>query len=41
LIESTDLIPKQAKDVDLHLVEPFNPVMNLPLPQHLDAVNAF
>jgi hypothetical protein len=41
LISSTDFIPKQAKEFDLHLVEPFNQVMHLPLPHHVDAVKAF
>ena len=41
MIESTDRIPTQAKDVELHLVEPFPHVMNLPWPHHWDAVHAF
>jgi len=41
LIESTDLIPKQAKDFDLNIVEPCDHVMNLPLHHHADAVHAF
>ena len=41
MIESTDRIPTQAKDVELHRVEPFHHVMNLPWPHHVDAVHAF
>jgi hypothetical protein len=40
VIWSTDLIPKQAQDFDLNIVEPFAHVMNLPLHHHADAVNA-
>ena len=41
LIKSTDLLPKQAKDFALHLVEPFNQVMDLALHGHANPVNPF
>ena len=41
LIKPTDLFPKQAKDFDLHLVQPFNQVVNLALHGHADAMNPF
>ena len=39
LIQLTNLFPKQAKDFDLHLVEPFNQVMGLVLHSHADPMN--
>jgi hypothetical protein len=39
LIKPTDLIPKQAKEFDLHLVEPFNQVVDLAWHGHADAMN--
>jgi hypothetical protein len=41
LIKIADLFPKQTEDVDLHVVEAFDEIMNLTLPPHSDAVNAF
>ena len=39
MIQPTDLFPKQAKDFDLHLVQPFNQVVNLAWHGHADAMN--
>src|SRR5437899_1477426 len=41
LIKPTDLFPKQAKDFDLYLVQPFNEVVQLALHGHADAMNPF
>jgi hypothetical protein len=41
LIYPTDFLPEQAKDFNLHLIEPFNQVLNLALHRHSHAVNAF
>jgi hypothetical protein len=41
LIKPTDLFPKQAKDFDLHLAEPFNQVVHMALHGYADAVNPF
>jgi hypothetical protein len=41
LIKPTDLRPKQAKDVDLHLVEPCTQVMDLALHGHANPMNPF
>ncbi len=39
LIQPTDLIPQQTKELDLHLVEPFNQVVDLAWHGHADAMN--
>ena len=36
-----DLLSKQTKDFDLHLIEAFNEVMHLALHGYADAMNAF
>ena len=41
LIQPTDIFPKQAKDFNWHLVEPFNEVMDFPLHGHANAMNSF
>src|SRR5262245_23960189 len=41
LIKPTDLLPKQAKDFDLHCAEPFNQVMDLALLDHANPMNPF
>jgi len=39
-IQPTDAFPKQAQDVDLHLAEAFEQVVNLTLHCHTDAGHA-
>ena len=39
LIKPTDLVPKQAQDCDLYLVEAFDQVMDFALHSHADAMN--
>jgi hypothetical protein len=41
LIKLTDLFPKQAKDFQLHLIEPFDQVMDGALHGHADPMNPF
>ena len=41
LIKSTNLLPKQAKDFDLPLVEPFNQVMDRALHGHAHPMYPF
>ena len=41
MIKPTDPFPKQAKDVDLNVVQAFDEVVNLTLDQHTDAVKPF
>ena len=41
MIKPTDLFPKQAKDFHLHLVEPFNQIMDRALDGHADTMNPF
>lgn len=40
LIKTANRLPKQTKDVDLHIVEAFNEIMYLSLDGHPNAVNA-
>src|SRR5438105_12481602 len=41
LINLAHILPKQSKDVDLHLVETFNEVVNLTVYAHPDPMNPF
>jgi hypothetical protein len=41
LIKSANLFPKQAKDLDLHVVEALDEGVNFVLPRDADAVNPF
>ena len=41
MIYPTDVLPEQAKDVNLHLIASFNQVVNLALHRHSHAVHAF
>ena len=41
VIKPTDLFPKEAQDFALHLVEPFNQVVDLALHGHADAMDPF
>ena len=41
LINLAHILPKQSKDVDLHLVETFNEVVHLTVYAHPDPMNPF
>jgi len=41
LVNLAHILPKQSKDVDLHLVETFNEVVNLTVYAHPDPMNPF
>jgi hypothetical protein len=41
LIKATDPFSKQTKDLDRHVVQAFNDIVNLTLSEHTNAMNPF